>query len=195
MHLTKGLLTCFLPIALTLILVTVGKVGSLRSDRMKPFIHSRPMGSLDNSFEEQDLKKFILKIKTDIEKSQELQLQLQLAVSSVTQQIYSNSDSVSASAIHSTSDDDDGIDSTSVPLSHSASASDSQPRFAKDVESYSENILDEEVDLRNVSFVVEPKIDGLSMCIRYDINGILLGAGTRGDGAEGEDVTANIQVR
>ncbi|WP_262047094.1 NAD-dependent DNA ligase LigA [Bradyrhizobium sp. Bra78] len=51
------------------------------------------------------------------------------------------------------------------------------------------NLSDRDV----LAFTAEPKIDGLSLSLRYE-NGSLVTAVTRGDGLEGEDVTANARM-
>ena len=43
------------------------------------------------------------------------------------------------------------------------------------------------------TYVVEPKVDGVAFSLRYE-DGLLVSAGTRGDGVRGDDVTANVRT-
>jgi DNA ligase (NAD+) len=65
-----------------------------------------------------------------------------------------------------------------------------------EVEAWGQRIqrrLPEGVSIEEVRFVMEPKVDGLAVAVRYR-DGVYTGAATRGDGLVGEDITSNVRT-
>ncbi len=74
-------------------------------------------------------------------------------------------------------------------VTHAVKMESLQNAFSKgDVEQFISKIKQQ---FEEAKFVVEPKIDGLSVCLIYK-NGKLVTAATRGDGTTGEDITENV---
>ena len=98
-------------------------------------------------------------------------------------------------------------DSPSFRVGAPAAAGFGKVRHARPMLSLNNGFSDEDIDdfaarirrflslaeTDELAFTAEPKIDGLSLSLRYE-DGKLVQAATRGDGAEGEDVTANIRM-
>ncbi len=84
-----------------------------------------------------------------------------------------------------------------APLSEFASVTHTVPlESLNDVFSFDElRAFDNKVrqTLSDLEYVVEPKIDGLSVALEYE-NGVFVRGATRGDGAVGEDVTENLRT-
>jgi len=54
-------------------------------------------------------------------------------------------------------------------------------------------LLPDDVAVTDLTFVVEPKFDGLAVALTYQ-DGVLVRGATRGNGVEGENVTANLRT-
>ncbi|NIM49108.1 MAG: NAD-dependent DNA ligase LigA, partial [Gemmatimonadales bacterium] len=54
-------------------------------------------------------------------------------------------------------------------------------------------LLPDDVSITDLTFIVEPKFDGLAVALTYE-NGVLVQGATRGNGVEGENVTANLRT-
>jgi DNA ligase (NAD+) len=100
-----------------------------------------------------------------------------------------------------------GLDSPSLRVGAKAAAKFGKVRHARPMLSLDNAFTDEDAaefiarvrrflalgEAEPVALTVEPKIDGLSCSLRYE-NGVLAVAATRGDGQEGENVTANAMT-
>jgi DNA ligase (NAD+) len=62
-----------------------------------------------------------------------------------------------------------------------------------ELRAFNQRILDRLKVDDEISYVAEPKLDGLAISIRYE-NGVLIHAATRGDGNTGENVTQNTRT-
>ncbi|KKC25749.1 NAD-dependent DNA ligase LigA [Sphingomonas sp. SRS2] len=90
----------------------------------------------------------------------------------------------------------------SAPSGHLSKVAHAQPMLSLDNAFDDEDVADFVGRVRRylslspeepVALTAEPKIDGLSCSLRYE-KGVLMLAATRGDGAVGEDVTANVRT-
>lgn len=77
------------------------------------------------------------------------------------------------------------------PVEHKVRMESLQDAFSKeDVFDFDNRVRDV---VKNVKYIVEPKIDGLSVSLEYE-NGVFVRGSTRGDGDVGEDITANLKT-
>ena len=82
-------------------------------------------------------------------------------------------------------------DNSFESVTHSVRMESLQDAFSKDeLREFSNKVED---TVSNVNYVVEPKIDGLSVSLEYR-DGVFLRGSTRGNGDVGEDVSGNLRV-
>ena len=148
------------------------------------------MGSLENVFEKENLLKFVIKCNTTINPIEEERTEI-MDVHTDIVEVDMNNESIKENK-NKLSIKKKKIKNDKQEISCNVTNAINEIQNID-----SKNILSEHTKKvpENVTFVVEPKIDGLSLSVRYSGNGTFLGAGTRGDGIEGEDVSGNIEVR
>ena len=82
-------------------------------------------------------------------------------------------------------------DAQFTPVEHRVVMESLQDAFSReDVYDFDRRVRETAGDVR---YIVEPKIDGLSVSLEYE-NGIFVRGSTRGDGRTGEDITANLKT-
>ena len=82
-------------------------------------------------------------------------------------------------------------DNSFAPVEHTVRMESLQDAFSKEEIFDFANRVNDVVS--NVNYVVEPKIDGLSVSLEY-VNGVFSRGSTRGDGNVGEDVSGNLKT-
>lgn len=82
-------------------------------------------------------------------------------------------------------------DAQFTPVEHAVVMESLQDGFsAEDIRAFDKRVRDV---AESPVYIVEPKIDGLSVSLEYE-NGIFVRGSTRGDGRVGEDITANLKT-
>ena len=82
-------------------------------------------------------------------------------------------------------------DAQFTPVEHTVVMESLQDGFSReDIRAFDKRVRDAVV---KPLYIVEPKIDGLSVSLEYE-NGVFVRGSTRGDGRVGEDITANLKT-
>jgi DNA ligase (NAD+) len=142
------------------------RVGAEPVDRLAPFEHRLPMLSLGNAFSEEDLRDFDQRLHRRLDRLDRLE------------------------AEEADAEDEAGAESDEDPDSEDGEDGED----GEDSEDGAGDGAEEEpTDRPPLAYVVEPKLDGLAIELVYE-DGVLVGAGTRGDGETGEDVLHNVRT-